>query len=132
MDPTDTPQFARMAKAIEYLYDHAAEQPDLAEVAAQVHLSPAHLQREFQTWAGISPKKMLQYISASRAKAALKRHESVAEVLATFDSDPGPLTLPALRDGIDYLFSHNQVEDILSLLDDGDDWRRNRPRPSAG
>lgn len=79
MDPTDTPQFARMAKAIEYLYDHAAEQPDLAEVAAQVHLSPAHLQREFQAWAGISPKKMLQYISASRAKAALKRHESVAE-----------------------------------------------------
>ena len=79
MDPTDTPQFARMAKAIEYLYDHAAEQPDLAEVAALVHLSPAHLQREFQAWAGISPKKMLQYISASRAKAALKRHESVTE-----------------------------------------------------
>lgn len=49
-------------------------------------------------------------------------HESVGEVLNTFDTDPGALTLPALRDGIDYLFAQDQVEDILSLLDDGDEW----------
>ena len=79
METVGTPQFARIAAAIEYLYDHAAEQPDLAEVAAQVHVSPEHLQREFQAWAGISPKKMLQHISVSRAKEALKRSESVAE-----------------------------------------------------
>ena len=46
-------QFARMAAAIEYLYDHAHEQPSLAAVAAQVHVSAAHLQRQFQAWAGV-------------------------------------------------------------------------------
>ena len=79
MSPNQTRQFLRIARAIEYLYDHAAEQPDLAQVAAAVHVSPEHLQREFSAWAGISPKKMLQHISISRAKAALKNSESVAE-----------------------------------------------------
>ncbi len=49
-------------------------------------------------------------------------HEPVAEVLATFDADPGPDTLTALRDGIDFHFSHDTVEDILLSLDQGDDW----------
>ena len=79
MSPNQIRQFTRIARAIEYLYDHAAEQPDLAQVAAAVHVSPEHLQREFSAWAGISPKKMLQHISISRAKAALKNSESVAE-----------------------------------------------------
>ena len=79
MNPKQIRQFARIARAIEYLYDHAAEQPDLAQVAAAVHVSPEHLQREFSAWAGISPKKMLQHISISRAKEALKNSESVAE-----------------------------------------------------
>ena len=79
MSPNQIRQFTRIARAIEYLYDHAAEQPDLAQVAAAVHVSPEHLQREFSAWAGISPKKMLQHISISRAKAALKNSESMAE-----------------------------------------------------
>ena len=79
MNLNQTRQFLRIARAIEYLYDHAAEQPDLAQVAAAVHVSPEHLQREFSAWAGISPKKMLQHISISRAKEALKNSESVAE-----------------------------------------------------
>ena len=79
MSPNQIRQFTRIARAIEYLYDHAAEQPDLAQVAAAVHVSPEHLQREFSAWAGISPKKMLQHISISRAKEALKNSESVAE-----------------------------------------------------
>ena len=57
MNLNQTRQFLRIARAIEYLYDHAAEQPDLAQVAAAVHVSPEHLQREFSAWAGISPKK---------------------------------------------------------------------------
>ena len=47
MNLNQTRQFLRIARAIEYLYDHAAEQPDLAQVAAVVHVSPEHLQREF-------------------------------------------------------------------------------------
>lgn len=49
-------------------------------------------------------------------------HEPIAEVLATFDADPGPDALSALRDGIDYHFSQDTVEDILLSLDGGDDW----------
>ena len=66
MSPNQIRQFTRIARAIEYLYDHAAEQPDLAQVAAAVHISPEHLQREFSAWAGISPKKMLQHISIEK------------------------------------------------------------------
>lgn len=50
--------------------------------------------------------------------------ESAEHILATFDADAGADTLTALRDGIDYHFSHDTVEDILSQLDEGDAWAR--------
>ena len=70
-------QFERIAAAIEFLYDHHREQPDLAAVAAHVHLSPQHLQRQFQQWAGISPKKMLPHISIENAKRLLNWEPTV-------------------------------------------------------
>jgi enoyl-CoA hydratase len=48
--------------------------------------------------------------------------EDVAAILATLHGDPGPGTLAALRDGIDFHFGHDRMEDILASLDDGDDW----------
>jgi AraC family transcriptional regulator of adaptative response/methylated-DNA-[protein]-cysteine methyltransferase len=41
-------------------------------VAEKVHVSPFHLQRLFTDWAGVSPKKFLQYISVEHAKNMLK------------------------------------------------------------
>ncbi|WP_242600953.1 AraC family transcriptional regulator [Rothia aeria] len=68
-DPIEqTVQFGRIAAAIEYLYDHAADQPTLAQVSQAVHVSPEYLQRQFQQWAGVSPKKMLQHISLERGR----------------------------------------------------------------
>lgn len=84
MKNASTLQFARIAAAIEYLYDHFREQPALEEVAAHVHVSPAHLQRQFHNWAGVSPKKMLQYISIENAKRVLQRQGSVQT--AAFES----------------------------------------------
>ncbi|SMB89130.1 AraC family transcriptional regulator, regulatory protein of adaptative response / methylated-DNA-[protein]-cysteine methyltransferase [Pasteurella testudinis DSM 23072] len=78
----ETSQFIRIAKAIEYLYDHADEQPSLEMAAAQVHLSPEHFLRQFQAWAGVSPKKFLQYISVERAKQVLQNQGNMQE--ATF------------------------------------------------
>ncbi|MFN7176731.1 MAG: enoyl-CoA hydratase/isomerase family protein, partial [Thermaurantiacus sp.] len=45
-------------------------------------------------------------------------------ILGTFDADPGADRLKALRDGIDFHFGHDHVEDILTSLDTGDDWAR--------
>ena len=49
-------------KAIEFIADHTKDQPGLDKIAKHVHLSPFHFQRLFQRWAGISPKKFLQYM----------------------------------------------------------------------
>jgi AraC family transcriptional regulator of adaptative response/methylated-DNA-[protein]-cysteine methyltransferase len=60
--------YARVARAIAFLRAHHREQPDLAAVAAHLGLSAFHLQRLFSRWAGISPKRFLQFLSAEYAK----------------------------------------------------------------
>src|SRR5690606_20267977 len=47
--------------------------PNLDEVAEKLHVSPFHFQRLFTDWAGVSPKKFLQYITVEHAKAILKK-----------------------------------------------------------
>jgi AraC family transcriptional regulator, regulatory protein of adaptative response / methylated-DNA-[protein]-cysteine methyltransferase len=72
--------YQRIEKAIVYLRENFKEQPDLEEVAKQVHLSPFHFQRLFKDWAGVSPKKFLQFISVEYAKELLKQKHSLADV----------------------------------------------------
>ncbi len=72
--------YERIEKAIHYLQENFTRQPDLDEVAKQVHVSPFHFQRMFKKWAGISPKKFLQYISAEHAKILLKQNMSLSDV----------------------------------------------------
>lgn len=72
--------YERIEKAINYINDHFQQQPDLDEVAKQVHLSPFHFQRLFKDWAGVTPKKFLQYISLEHAKQLLKKDHSLADV----------------------------------------------------
>ncbi|MBN4081423.1 methylated-DNA--[protein]-cysteine S-methyltransferase [Caldithrix abyssi] len=64
--------YKRIAGAINYIKENFKEQPSLDEVAKKVHLSPYHFQRLFTDWAGVSPKKFLQYISVKYAKRILK------------------------------------------------------------
>ena len=63
--------YNRIAEAIDYIKENFKGQPNLDEVAEQVHLSPFHFQRLFSEWAGTSPKKFLQYISIEHAKKLL-------------------------------------------------------------
>ncbi len=56
-----------------------------------------------------------------RTALAIDERE-VEEILADFAADAGESTLEALRDGIDFHFAHDRVEDILASLDEGDDW----------
>ncbi|MBB2145066.1 methylated-DNA--[protein]-cysteine S-methyltransferase [Pedobacter sp. LMG 31464] len=64
--------YYRIAEAISYLQENFKTQPDLDEVAKKVNLSPFHFQRLFTEWAGVSPKKFLQYLSLSYAKNILR------------------------------------------------------------
>jgi AraC family transcriptional regulator of adaptative response/methylated-DNA-[protein]-cysteine methyltransferase len=71
--------FARVARAIRYLVEHAEQQPELDEVARAVHLSPFHFQRMFTRFAGTSPKRFLQYLTLQKARAHLAQRRSILE-----------------------------------------------------
>jgi AraC family transcriptional regulator of adaptative response/methylated-DNA-[protein]-cysteine methyltransferase len=73
-------QYAVVAQAIRYLRENALQQPTLAELAQAVHLSEHHLQRVFAAWAGISPKRFLQYLTKAYALQALREAQDVLSV----------------------------------------------------
>ncbi len=84
--------YAAVARAIAFIRANAARQPELAEIAAAAHLSEFHLQRLFSAWAGLSPKRFLQYLSKEHALAALRASASVLETaLDAGLSGPGRL-----------------------------------------
>ncbi|AWW28905.1 cysteine methyltransferase [Echinicola strongylocentroti] len=68
--------YQRIAEALNYLQNNFQQQPTLDEVAETAHLSPHHFQRLFSEWAGVSPKKFLQYISIGHAKKILSNPSS--------------------------------------------------------
>jgi AraC family transcriptional regulator of adaptative response/methylated-DNA-[protein]-cysteine methyltransferase len=72
MTSQETINYQRIADAIDYIKINFKNQPNLDEVAEKVNLSPFHFQRLFTDWAGISPKKFLQYLSIDYAKGILK------------------------------------------------------------
>lgn len=76
MSSQDTINYQRIATAIEYIKTHFKEQPNLDEVAEKVHLSPFHFQRLFTDWAGVSPKKFLQYLTVDYARQILKEKQT--------------------------------------------------------
>lgn len=71
--------FSRIEEAIDYIRANFKDQPDLDEIAGNSHLSPYHFQRLFTAWAGVSPKKFLQYISIDHAKKMLAAQASLAD-----------------------------------------------------
>lgn len=64
--------YQSIAKAIRYIEAHYLKQPSLDEIASHLNLSPFHFQRLFSDWAGISPKKFLQFTSTQHAKKLLR------------------------------------------------------------
>ncbi|HEY0245389.1 MAG TPA: methylated-DNA--[protein]-cysteine S-methyltransferase [Mucilaginibacter sp.] len=64
--------YNRIAEAIDYLKLNYKQQPTLEQAAEHVNLSPFHFQRMFKTWAGVTPKQFLQYLSVEHAKSILK------------------------------------------------------------
>jgi len=50
--------------------------------------------------------------------------EDAGTILDTLDAPAGDSPLAALREGIDFHFAHDRVEDIQASLAEGDDWAR--------
>ena len=76
MKETEKTNFNRIEEAIAYINNNFKSQPSLDEIAKNIHLSPYHFQRLFTEWAGVSPKKFLQYVSVEHAKNMLKQNQS--------------------------------------------------------
>ncbi len=60
-----------MRRAID-LIDAGGENLTLEELAAQMDMSPAHFQRLFSRWVGVSPKRYQQYLTLGHAKVLLR------------------------------------------------------------
>ena len=59
-----------MRRAIE-LIDAGGTDLTLEQLAAEMDMSPAHFQRLFSAWVGVSPKRYQQYLTLGHAKALL-------------------------------------------------------------
>ncbi len=83
--------YQRIEQAICYIEAHAGQQPTLEQIAAHLHLSEYHFQRLFTRWAGISPKRFLQFITRENAKRLLDQSSVLEATLEAGLSSPGRL-----------------------------------------
>ena len=70
--------------AIHFIESHSRQQPGLAEIADHVGATESHLQRIFTRWAGISPKRFLQYLTHEHCRQLLRESRSVLD--ATYEA----------------------------------------------
>ena len=71
MTTDDRYHFHVIRRAID-LIDASPGTITLDQIAAQMEMSPAHFQRVFSRWAGVSPKRYQQYLALGQAKALLR------------------------------------------------------------
>lgn len=77
-EPQQSYHYHVMRRAIDLI--DAAEGPlPLGELAAEMKMSPAHFQRLFTQWAGVSPKRYQQYLALGQAKALLAERFTTLE-----------------------------------------------------
>ena len=97
--------YARIERAIVFVHENFRDQPSLESIAAEVELSPAHFNRLFSRWAGITPKQFVQRLTLDAAKQPLmEAHSVMRAALDAGLSGPGRLhdlfiTLEAITPG---------------------------------
>src|SRR6267142_6572159 len=64
-------------RAIAFLSANWSEQPSLERLAEHLELSPAHCQKLFKRWCGLSPKEFVQAIAVDHARRLLEGSASV-------------------------------------------------------
>lgn len=77
--PNDPYHYAIIARAIEEIDTAGGAPLPLESLAARMHMSPAHFQRLFSQWVGVSPKRYQQYLALNHAKSLLNERFSVLD-----------------------------------------------------
>ena len=67
-----------MRRAID-LIDAGTQDMSLEDIAREMHMSPAHFQRIFSRWAGVSPKRYQQWLTLDHAKELLANRHTTLE-----------------------------------------------------
>lgn len=81
MDAYETSQhYELIERAIHFIEENVRRQPGLEEIASAVGMSEYHFQRLFSSWAGISPKRFMQYLTREHAKKLLLESENLLTV----------------------------------------------------
>jgi AraC family transcriptional regulator, regulatory protein of adaptative response / methylated-DNA-[protein]-cysteine methyltransferase len=89
---TGSSDYQLIAKAIAYLEANHRSQPSLEDLASHLAISPFHLQRLFKRWAGISPKRFVQFLTVEHAKELLAESRTMLDAAyETGLSGPGRL-----------------------------------------
>ena len=78
-DLEDSYYYRLMRRAIDRIDAEDGRSLSLEEIADEMNLSPAHFQRVFSRWAGVSPKRFQQWLTLDHAKALLKERHTTLE-----------------------------------------------------
>ncbi|MBD3679103.1 MAG: methylated-DNA--[protein]-cysteine S-methyltransferase [Rhodobacteraceae bacterium] len=71
-----------MRRAIEAIDAAGGRELSLEELASDMQMSPAHFQRLFSRWVGVSPKRYQQYLTLDHARHLLRDRHSTLEAAA--------------------------------------------------
>jgi AraC family transcriptional regulator of adaptative response/methylated-DNA-[protein]-cysteine methyltransferase len=90
--PSNTRDYDTVRRAITFLSENWTDHPDLAALADHLGMSPAHCQRLFKRWCGLSPKEFIQSITIDHARRMLDGSASLLECALDLGlSGPGRL-----------------------------------------
>ncbi|PLL11791.1 6-O-methylguanine DNA methyltransferase [Tabrizicola sp. TH137] len=90
-DQSPAYHYAVIARALKVI-DEGGPALTLEDLAARMDMSPAHFQRTFSQWVGISPKRYQQYLTLDHARRMLaERFTTLETALATGLSGTGRL-----------------------------------------
>ncbi len=77
-EPQQSYHYHVMRRAID-LIDTGDEALSLNQLASEMNMSPAHFQRVFTSWVGVSPKRYQQYLALGHAKSLLAERFTTLE-----------------------------------------------------
>ncbi|MBL3580692.1 helix-turn-helix domain-containing protein, partial [Rhodovulum visakhapatnamense] len=78
-DDSQAYHFSVIRRAIDRIDAAGAETLPLDALAAEMNMSPAHFQRVFSRWVGVSPKRYQQYLTLGHARALMRERFTTLE-----------------------------------------------------